>query len=114
VSVASLIVSEHNIDEWPNAGLSPIPGKSGTYKLWFHSAGIVHANQSEVPRISSTEQEWRGAPLVARNVKRPSMTRVALYARYSSDNQRDASIEDQFRDLPRARQPQDMEDRQHL
>ncbi|WP_264997183.1 recombinase family protein, partial [Komagataeibacter xylinus] len=25
------------------------------------------------------------------------MTRVALYARYSSDNQRDASIEDQFR-----------------
>src|SRR5690606_2676758 len=25
------------------------------------------------------------------------MTRVAIYARYSSDNQRDASIEDQFR-----------------
>lgn len=25
------------------------------------------------------------------------MTRVALYARYSSDNQREASIEDQFR-----------------
>lgn len=25
------------------------------------------------------------------------MTRIALYARYSSDNQRDASIEDQFR-----------------
>ena len=25
------------------------------------------------------------------------MTRVALYARYSSDNQREASIQDQFR-----------------
>ncbi|KNY13180.1 hypothetical protein AKG11_30670 [Shinella sp. SUS2] len=25
------------------------------------------------------------------------MTRIALYARYSSDNQREASIEDQFR-----------------
>ncbi len=25
------------------------------------------------------------------------MTRVALYARYSSDNQRDSSIEDQLR-----------------
>ena len=25
------------------------------------------------------------------------MTRTALYARYSSDNQREASIEDQFR-----------------
>jgi DNA invertase Pin-like site-specific DNA recombinase len=33
------------------------------------------------------------------------MTRVALYARYSSDNQRAASIEDQFRlcEAPRAR-----------
>ncbi|EHS50666.1 hypothetical protein PDO_2312 [Rhizobium sp. PDO1-076] len=29
------------------------------------------------------------------------MTRVALYARYSSDNQRDASIEDQLRHLRR-------------
>jgi hypothetical protein len=28
------------------------------------------------------------------------MTRVALYARYSSDNQRDASIEDQLRIQP--------------
>jgi hypothetical protein len=26
-----VIVSEHNIDEWPNAGLSPIPGKPGVF-----------------------------------------------------------------------------------
>src|SRR3984957_4198993 len=29
--------------------------------------------------------------------RRPLMTRVALYARYSTDNQREASIEDRFR-----------------
>lgn len=27
-----VIVSEHNIDEWPNAGLSPIPGRPGTFR----------------------------------------------------------------------------------
>src|SRR5215470_19209792 len=31
------------------------------------------------------------------NRRSRSMTRTALYARYSSDNQREASIEDQFR-----------------
>lgn len=25
-----VIVSEHNVDEWPNAGLSPIPGRRGS------------------------------------------------------------------------------------
>lgn len=24
-----VIVSEHNVDEWPNAGLSPVPGSGG-------------------------------------------------------------------------------------
>jgi hypothetical protein len=26
-----VIVSEHNIDEWPNAGLSTVPGKAGVF-----------------------------------------------------------------------------------
>jgi len=29
------IVSEHNIDEWPNAGLQPIPGQPGTFAYGF-------------------------------------------------------------------------------
>ena len=37
---------------------------------------------------------WRTGPTT---IRRRSMIRVALYARYSSDNQRDASIEDQLR-----------------
>ena len=30
-----VIVSEHNIDEWPNGGLSPIPGKPGVFSYGF-------------------------------------------------------------------------------
>jgi len=30
-----IIVSDHNIDEWPNAGLTPIPGKPGIYSYGF-------------------------------------------------------------------------------
>lgn len=35
-----VIVSEHNIDEWPNAGLSPIPGKPGTFSYGFVPPGL--------------------------------------------------------------------------
>ena len=30
-----IIVSEHNVDEWPNAGLSPGPGKRGEFSYGF-------------------------------------------------------------------------------
>ncbi len=30
-----VIVSEHNIDEWPNAGLSPLPGLPDTFSCGF-------------------------------------------------------------------------------
>jgi len=30
-----IIVSEANVDFWPNAGLAPIPGKRGTYAYGF-------------------------------------------------------------------------------
>lgn len=30
-----VIVSEHNIDEWPNAGLAPLPGRSGVFAYGF-------------------------------------------------------------------------------
>ncbi|MGE0007521.1 MAG: hypothetical protein AB7S92_18290 [Parvibaculaceae bacterium] len=37
---AWVIVSEHNIDEWPNGGLSPIPGKSGAFSYGFIPPGL--------------------------------------------------------------------------
>lgn len=30
-----VIVSEHNVDEWPNGGLSPLPGKPGMFAYGF-------------------------------------------------------------------------------
>lgn len=35
-----VIVSEHNIDEWPNGGLSPVPGKSGVFAYGFVPPGL--------------------------------------------------------------------------
>jgi len=35
-----VIVSEHNIDEWPNAGLSPVPGKPGVFGYGFVPPGL--------------------------------------------------------------------------
>lgn len=30
-----VVVSEHNVDEWPNPGLSPLPGQPGTFAYGF-------------------------------------------------------------------------------
>jgi len=30
-----IIVSEHNVDEWPNAGLEPLPGQPGIFAYGF-------------------------------------------------------------------------------
>lgn len=35
-----VIVSEHNIDEWPNGGLSPVPGSEGMFAYGFIPPGL--------------------------------------------------------------------------
>ena len=35
-----VIVSEHNVDEWPNAGLSPLPGLPGAFSYGFIPPGL--------------------------------------------------------------------------
>ena len=35
-----VIVSEHNIDEWPNAGLSPLPGQPDVFSYGFIPTGL--------------------------------------------------------------------------
>ena len=35
-----VIVSEYNVDEWPNAGLTPIPGKPGLFAYGFIPPGL--------------------------------------------------------------------------
>ena len=35
-----VIVSEHNVDEWPNAGLTPLPGRPGIFSYGFIPPGL--------------------------------------------------------------------------
>ncbi len=35
-----VIVSEHNIDEWPNGGLSPVPGRPSIFSYGFIPPGL--------------------------------------------------------------------------
>ena len=35
-----VIISEYNVDEWPNAGLSPIPGRPGNFSYGFIPPGL--------------------------------------------------------------------------
>jgi hypothetical protein len=35
-----VIVSEHNVDEWPNAGLAPVPGRPGVFSYGFIPPGL--------------------------------------------------------------------------
>jgi hypothetical protein len=53
-----VIVSEHNIDEWPNAGLSPVPGKPGVFAYGFIPPGLfkqIKAGFLELARQKKTE-----------------------------------------------------------
>jgi hypothetical protein len=35
-----VIVSEHNVDEWPNGGLAPIPGRPSVFSYGFIPPGL--------------------------------------------------------------------------
>jgi len=35
-----VIVSEHNVDEWPNSGLAPVPGRPGVFSYGFIPPGL--------------------------------------------------------------------------
>lgn len=35
-----VIVSEHNVDEWPNGGLTPLPGRPGVFSYGFIPPGL--------------------------------------------------------------------------
>ena len=53
-----VIVSEHNVDEWPNAGLSPVPGKPGVFAYGFIPPGLFKQIKSrflELARQGRTE-----------------------------------------------------------
>jgi len=57
-----VIVSDYNIDEWPNAGLSQIPGKSGVYSYGFLPPSLFATVKSKFTQLVREKR--------ARSVKR--------------------------------------------
>jgi hypothetical protein len=54
-----VIVSEYNVDEWPNAGLSPIPGRPGNLGYGFIPPGLFA--QIKVKFLELARQNKSGA-----------------------------------------------------
>lgn len=42
-----VIVSEHNVDEWPNGGLAPLPGRPGVFSYGFIPPGLFAQVKAE-------------------------------------------------------------------
>jgi len=57
-----VIVSEHNIDEWPNGGLSAVPGKPGVFSYGFIPPSLfaqIKAKFLELARQKSSSEVRR-------------------------------------------------------
>jgi hypothetical protein len=51
-----VIVSEHNIDEWPNAGLSPVPGKPTVFAYGFVPPGLFAHIKAKFLELARNEK----------------------------------------------------------
>ncbi|MCC7049057.1 MAG: hypothetical protein IT562_20250 [Alphaproteobacteria bacterium] len=57
-----VIVSEYNVDEWPNGGVSPLPGKPDLFSYGFLPPGLfarIRARFIELARSRSSESVRR-------------------------------------------------------
>jgi hypothetical protein len=59
-----VIVSEHNVDEWPNAGLSPLPGKPGIFAYGFILPGLFSQVKARFLELARQEEDGSGAPVI--------------------------------------------------
>ncbi|MFO1505073.1 MAG: hypothetical protein U1F39_14875 [Steroidobacteraceae bacterium] len=53
-----VVISEYNVDEWPNAGLSPIPGNPDAFAYGFIPPGlfaVIKARLVELARKNKSE-----------------------------------------------------------
>jgi hypothetical protein len=51
-----VVVSDHNVDEWPNAGLAPIPGRQGVFSYGFIPPGLFRHIKSKFLELSDRGQ----------------------------------------------------------
>ncbi|MCY4557174.1 MAG: hypothetical protein OXF79_12520 [Chloroflexi bacterium] len=54
-----VIVSEHNIDEWPNAGLSPLPGLPDVFSHGFIPPGLFAQIKARFLELARAKQSRR-------------------------------------------------------
>jgi len=47
-----VVVSEYNVDEWPNGGVSPLPGKPGVFSYGLIPPGLFAQVKSEFLSLS--------------------------------------------------------------
>jgi hypothetical protein len=48
-----VIVSEHNVDEWPNGGLAPLPGRPGVFSYGFIPPGLFAQVKAKFLELST-------------------------------------------------------------
>lgn len=51
-----VIVSEHNVDEWPNGGLSPVPGQDEAFAYGFLPPGLFAQVKAAFLELASTKK----------------------------------------------------------
>lgn len=51
-----IILSEHTIDEWPNSGLSTIPGNRGAFAYGFIPPGLFATVKTEFLRLAQQKR----------------------------------------------------------
>lgn len=51
-----VIVSEHNVDEWPNGGLSPVPGQAETFAYEFLPPGLFAKVKAAFLELAKTKK----------------------------------------------------------
>ena len=51
-----IVVSDHNVDEWPNAGLAPIPDRPGIFSYGFIPPGLFAQIKARFLELSDQGQ----------------------------------------------------------
>ena len=51
-----VIFSEHNVDEWPNAGISQLPGGSGNFAYGFLPPGLFKAIKAKFLELARAKK----------------------------------------------------------
>lgn len=51
-----VVVSDHNVDEWPNAGLVPVPGRPGVFSYGFIPPGLFAQIKARFLELSEQER----------------------------------------------------------